>query len=263
MVTAQTMNMIDSHCHLDYLKKITTDELIPKAQELGITKIITISVNYENMSEVIQTASAFSNVYCTLGVHPHHADNNWDKAFELINHNIKDKSLVAIGEIGLDYHYMRSPKDIQKKIFEKQLEIAANHNLPVVIHSRNADDDTRDILKNFLSHLTNKCVLHSFTSGIPLFNFAMENNFYIGINGIITFKAAENVRDIVRRCPISKILLETDAPFLAPVPHRGEENSPLYLPLIAKEIAYLKDVSLDKIVESSYQNTVKLFNLKE
>jgi TatD DNase family protein len=166
---------------------------------------------------------------------------------------------VAVGEIGLDYHYNNSPRDIQIAVFEKQLQIACDTNLPVVIHTREADEDTRDILKNFSKNLKSKGVIHSFTSSKELAEFVLAENFYIGFNGIITFKNAINVQDVVKITPIEQILFETDSPFLTPVPHRGKENAPYYLPHIVEKIAELKNISLDILKPQVYQNSFRCF----
>jgi TatD DNase family protein len=169
---------------------------------------------------------------------------------------------VAIGEIGLDYHYSKSPHDEQRQAFEEQLQIAIDFNLPVVIHSRDADEDTMAILKNFSSTLKRKGVIHSFTSGLKLAELAIKENFYLGFNGIITFKNAENVRDALRLTPVEKILLETDSPFLTPDPYRGMENAPYYLPFIAEKIAEVKNLELTSVLEHAYKNSIDLFHFK-
>lgn len=166
---------------------------------------------------------------------------------------------AAVGEIGLDYHYNNSPIDVQKKVFEKQLQLACDLDLPVVIHTREADEDTRDILKNFIPHLKRKGVLHSFTSGRALAEYALSEGFYLGFNGIITFKKAENVQEVVQITPLEQILLETDSPFLTPVPHRGKENAPYYLPFIAQKVAELKGETIEKILPIVYQNSLNCF----
>jgi len=137
--------------------------------------------------------------------------------------------MVAVGEIGLDYHYNNSPPEIQRSAFERQLQIACDQDLPVVIHTRDADEDTKAILKNFSSKLKRKGVVHSFTSTLELAEFVLSEGFYIGFNGIITFKKAENVQEVVKITPVERILFETDSPFLTPVPHTGKENAPFYL----------------------------------
>ncbi len=254
------MTLIETHCHLDYLKQLTTAEIIKKAQENGVEKFITISVEPDNLCKVIELTKQFKNVYCSQGIHPHDAKLASDEVLSIIKENtLKEKKVVALGEMGLDYHYNNSPKDIQIEYFEKQLKLACELNKPVVIHTRDADDDTISILKKYSAKLKHKGVLHSFTSGKKLAEFALSEGFYLGFNGIITFKNAQNVREIVELTPIERLLIETDSPFLAPVPHRGSENAPFHLPLVAAKIAEIKNISVEAVAKQSTKNATDLF----
>ena len=167
--------------------------------------------------------------------------------------------MVAVGEIGLDYHYNNSPPEVQRSVFERQLQLACDLDLPVVIHTREADEDTRAILRNFSSKLKRKGVVHSFTSSIELAEFVLTEGFYIGFNGIITFKKAENVQEVVKITPPERILFETDSPFLTPVPHRGKENAPFYLPFVAAKIAELKCLDLEELKKLVLNNSLDCF----
>ncbi len=252
--------MIDSHFHLDYLKQGSREEIVSLAQEEGVKKFITISVSPENLDEVIQISRDFENIYCTQGIHPHDAKSYSKEVREkIIKNSLNNEKVLATGEIGLDYHYDNSPREIQKQVFNEQLEISIELNKPIIIHTREAENDTESIIKNQLSNLKRKGVFHSFTSGLKLAEFALDSGFYIGFNGIITFKNAENVRDVVRLTPLDKILLETDSPFLTPSPHRGKENSPKYLKHIAQKIADIKNVSLKEVQEKTTKNFEQLF----
>lgn len=258
-----TLPIIETHFHLDMLKAMSREEIVKKSRTHNIKKLITISTNPNNLDEVIAIAEAFPEIYCTQGLHPH-SGQEWNpdvKAHVLrnINDTNRNKKIVAVGEIGLDFYYSKSPREEQLIAFEEQLQIAVDHNLPVVIHSRNADDDTIAILKNFSNTLKRKGVIHSFTSGLELARFAINENFYLGFNGIITFKNAENVRDALKITPLEKILLETDSPFLTPDPYRGFENAPFYLPFIALKIAEVKEVPIETILKHVYQNSLDLF----
>jgi TatD DNase family protein len=257
--------IIETHFHLDMLKSMTRDEIMDKVRQHNIEKLITISTSPRNLDEVISISQKYVEIYCTQGLHPHEG-KEWNKEvkdhiLKNLNDPQKNKKIVAVGEIGLDFYYSKSPRDEQLKAFEEQLQIAVDYNLPVVIHSRDADEDTIAILKNFRSSLKRKGVIHSFTSGLELANFAINENFCLGFNGIITFKNAENVRDALKITPIEKILLETDSPFLTPDPYRGFENAPFYLPFIAEKIAEIKAIPLSLVLESAYKNSIKLFNL--
>ncbi len=255
--------IIETHFHLDMLKSLSRDEIVEKCLKQNIEKMITISTSAKNLDEVICISDTYSNIYCTQGLHPHDG-KEWNenvRAHLLSNLNdpTKNKKIVAIGEIGLDYYYSKSPQQEQIIAFEEQLQIAIDYNLPVVIHSRDADDDTIAVLKNFTSLLDRKGVIHSFTSGLGLAQFALEAGFYLGFNGIITFKNAENVRDALRITPPNRILLETDSPFLTPDPYRGTENAPYFLPFIAEKIAEVKSLTLENILIDCYQNSIDLF----
>jgi TatD DNase family protein len=255
--------IIETHFHLDMLKSLSRDEVVAKTRLHNIEKMITISTSPLNLDEVISISETFPEIYCTQGLHPHEG-KEWNEevkkhVLKNLNDPQKNKKIVAVGEIGLDFYYSKSPRDEQINAFEEQLQIAVDHNLPVVIHSRDADDDTIAVLKNFSSTLKRKGVIHSFTSGLDLARFALNENFCLGFNGIITFKNAENVRDALRITPVEKILLETDSPFLTPDPYRGFENGPYYLPFIAEKIAEIKDISLEIILKQAYQNSLELF----
>jgi len=256
--------IIETHCHLDYLKDKTIDELIEMAHLNGVEKIITISVDPENLDQAYNIASSNNNVFCSQGIHPHEAKKFNQQTLDKIKERLELKSnkIVAVGEIGLDYHYNHSPKDKQIEVFEIFLNLACEYNLPVVIHSRDADEDMMSILNNFQSKMKMKGVIHSFTSGVELAKKALDWGFHLGFNGIITFKNAQNVRDIVELTPLDKMLIETDAPFLTPAPFRGRENAPHYLPLVAQKISEIKQVPVNELLPILYQNSHDLFSLK-
>lgn len=252
--------IFETHCHLDYLKEKTTEETIALACEKGIDRFITISVSPNNLDKVIEIAKAHKNVYCTQGLHPHEAKHWTEEVEAKILKNSEYEKVVAIGEIGLDFHYNNSPKEVQIEVFKKQLEIAVQRELPVVIHSRDADPETIEVLEEVAPKMKRKGVIHSFTSGPELAKKAIELGFCLGFNGITTFKNAQAVRDIVSLTPTDRILLETDSPFLTPIPYRGQENGPQFLPFIAEKIAEIKEVSIDEILLSTYSNGLKLFS---
>lgn len=253
--------IIETHFHLDMLKAFSREEIVEKTRQHNIEKMVTISTSADNLDEVISISETFPEIYCTQGLHPHDGKewNNDVKAHVIKNLKEKKRKIVAVGEIGLDYYYSKSPREEQLKAFEEQLQIAIDFDLPVVIHTRDADEDTKAILKNFSPKLKRKGVVHSFTSGLELAQFALDEGFYLGFNGIITFKNAENVRDALRLAPIERILLETDSPFLTPDPYRGIENAPYYLPFVAEKIAEVISLPLDVVLKKAYQNSVDLF----
>ena len=253
--------IIETHFHLDMLKNLSHDEVLSLSKAHNIEKMITISTSPDNLDRVIELATKHDNVYCSQGLHPHEG-SEWNQdvhAHVVKNLNTKNKKILAVGEIGLDYYYSKSPHDEQRNAFEAQLQIAIDFDLPVIIHTRDADEDTKAILKNFSSQLKRKGVIHSFTSGLDLAQFCLDEGFHLGFNGIITFKNAENVRDALRLAPLDRILLETDAPFLTPDPYRGIENAPHYLPFVAEKIAEVKNVMVEELLPKIYDNSVKLF----
>ena len=252
--------MIETHCHLDYLKAEPLEEIRRKIKEAGITKIITIGVDPENLDKVMELSNAFEEIYFTQGIHPHDAKEATEVEFQKIISRASLPKMVAVGEIGLDYHYNNSPPEVQRAVFEKQLQLASDLDLPVVIHTRDADEDTRAILKNFSSSLKRKGVVHSFTSTLELAQFVLDEGFYIGFNGIITFKKSEGVQEVVKMTPAERILFETDSPFLTPVPHRGKENAPFYLPFVAAKIAELKNLDLEKLKIQVLHNSLQCFH---
>lgn len=251
--------LIETHCHLDYLKAEPLEELLKKAEEAQIQKIITIGVAPENLDSVREISLKHEKVYYTQGIHPHDAKDASEVEFNKISQRSLEKKMVAVGEIGLDYHYNNSPVDVQRRVFEKQLQLACDRDLPVVIHTREADEDTIAILKNFSSTLKRKGVIHSFTSTKDLAEWVLGDGFYLGFNGIITFKKAENVQEVVKMAPMERILLETDSPFLTPVPHRGKENAPHYLPFIALKVAELKGLQTEVVRSQALQNSLTCF----
>lgn len=252
--------MIETHCHLDYLKAEPLEEILKKIKEAGIIKVVTIGVDPLNLDKVMDLSNAYEQIYFTQGIHPHDAKEATDIEFNKIITRATMPKMVAVGEIGLDYHYNNSPPEAQRAAFERQLQIACDSDLPVVIHTRDADEDTKAILKNFSSTLKRKGVVHSFTSTLELAEFVLNEGFHIGFNGIITFKKAENVQEVVKITPAERILFETDSPFLTPVPHRGKENAPFYLPFVAAKIAELKGLNLEELKVQVYQNSLNCFH---
>jgi TatD DNase family protein len=251
--------LIETHCHLDYLKAQPLEELRRKAREASIAKIITIGVSPDNLDRVQEISQQCEEVYYTQGIHPHDAKDATEVELQKVRDRAHETKMVAVGEIGLDYHYNNSPVAVQRANFEKHLQIATETDLPVVIHTRDADEDTIAILKNFGTTLKRKGVIHSFTASKELAQWVLDEGFWLGFNGIITFKKAENVQEVVKMTPLERILLETDSPFLTPVPHRGKENAPHYLPFIAAKVAELKGIEFEQILSKTYENSLKCF----
>lgn len=251
--------IIETHCHLDYLKSRPLGEILAEAQQVGVERFITIGVAPDNQQAVLQIAHQYDCVWGTQGIHPHDARLFNDEVAAEILANLGDEKIVAVGETGLDYYYEHTDRLTQQRVFEQQLEWAVTHDLPVVIHTRDADEDTEAILRNFRGRLKRGGVIHSFTSSLALAEFCLAEGFCLGFNGITTFNKAENVRDVAAATPLDRILLETDAPFLTPIPYRGRENGPMYLPFIAQTLAKVKAVPVETLLDAAYANSERVF----
>lgn len=250
--------LIETHCHLDYLEQMPLDDILQQSREVGVERFISIAVEPGNQARVREIAEQYPDVYATQGIHPHEA-SGFDGAENTVREGLQSSKVVALGETGLDYYYDYSDRSIQRRVFARQLEIAAEADLPVVIHTRDADDDTIAILGEHAGSLSRKGVIHCFTSTPRLAEFCLEQGFYLGFTGIVTFNKAENVREVVRLTPLERLLLETDSPFLAPVPYRGKEAAPFYLPFVAEKIAQIKDVDVESLLATTYRNATQLF----
>jgi len=252
-------SFIDTHCHLDKLNS-TPEEAVKQAKQEGVKTMVTISVDEVSLDFVSNTVMQFKDVYGTVGVHPHDASEFRPSLEQSIRKLAQghDK-LIAIGETGLDYHYMNSSSEDQKFAFRKQLQIAVELNLPVVLHSREAEADTISILREIPVPALG--VAHSFTSSLKMARTLLDMGWYLGINGIVTFKNAEDLREVVRWIPIDRLLLETDSPFLAPVPFRGKPNKPAYIPVIASFIAELRKIQIENLAEKTSENANRLFSI--
>jgi len=251
--------IIETHCHLDYLDSAQLSETLAQCANAGIERIITIAVSPDNLQTVLELTRAADNIYGTQGIHPHEAATYSDEVEARIRAGAGDERILAIGEIGLDYHYDHADRRIQREAFERQLQLAADLDLPVVIHTREADEDTRRILGNFVPQLRRKGVLHSFTSGLALAEYCLGEGFTLGFNGIATFNSADNVRAVIAATPVQQILLETDAPYLTPVPFRGRPNAPYYLPLVAEKVAEIKHLEVEPMLAQAYRNSLAQF----
>jgi len=251
--------IIETHCHLDYLDQADLEITLAKSRQVGIERIITIAVSAGNLESVMKLATSSANIWGTQGIHPHEAESYTPELDAIIRRNAGHAKILAVGEIGLDYYYDHADRAVQRSVFEQQLQTAIELDLPVVIHTREADDDTRDILKNCSTSLTRKGVIHSFTSSLALAEFCLAEGFMLGFNGITTFNSADNVRQVVAATPMTQLLLETDAPYLTPVPYRGRPNAPYYLPFIAETLAAIKEVDVEVLLQQAYRNSLDVF----
>ncbi len=251
--------IVETHCHLDYLEGEELAETLARSAAVGIERIVTIAVSPDNLDKVFGLANEHTAVWGTQGIHPHEAEKFTDDVAAIIRARTSHPRILAVGEIGLDYYYDHADPRIQRQVFEQQLQIAVDTDMPVVIHTRDADDDTRSILQNFSGKLKRKGVIHSFTSGLPLAEYCLGEGFCLGFNGIATFNGADNVREVVAATPLDLLVLETDAPYLTPAPYRGKPNAPFYLPFIAERVAQVKGYTVEALLEHARHNSYRLF----
>lgn len=259
--------LIDSHCHLDMLDLTPYQgnlaDLLAAARADGVSFFLSVGTNLQQSKKILTYAETFPNVKVSVGIHPEedlHQELNFDELLNLAH----KKEVVAIGEIGLDYHWLKVEEDkpLMQKLFHEQICIAKKVKKPVIIHSRQAGDD---VLKILMEEKANNYggVLHCFSDDWSMAKKVLDLGFYLGITGIVTFKNAEVLREVVKKAPLDRLLVETDAPFLAPVPFRGKPNEPKYLPFIAAEIARIKNTSIEIIAEETSSNFLKLFSLEK
>ncbi|HHC75094.1 MAG TPA: TatD family deoxyribonuclease [Thiothrix sp.] len=252
--------LIETHCHLDYLEgEDAVQHALSAAQAANVQRIITIAVSPDNLAKIMHLACTHANVWGTQGIHPHDAEQYNEAVDNTIRTNAAHEKILAIGEIGLDYYYDHADRAKQRTAFEQQLQIAIDLDLPIVVHTREADTDTQAILANFVPQMSQRGVIHSFTSGKALAEYCLSAGFHLGFNGISTFNKAENVREIIAMTPLERILFETDAPYLTPVPYRGKPNEPKYLPFIAENVAKIKALSIEQLLPIVWQNSLNVF----
>jgi TatD DNase family protein len=253
--------IVDSHCHLDLIEKNSNiDSIIQSAYQNNVKIINTIGTSKSNVHKVIEYTKKYENVYCTVGVHPLEAITEDDilTTEDLLSLKSCNKKIIGFGETGLDYYKNEGAKLMQKKSFQHHIHASLESNIPVVIHVRGADHCMIDIIDSHKNEMF-KGLLHCFTSSKELARKAIDNNLYISLSGILTFKNACEIHDIARFLPIEKILIETDAPYLAPVPLRGKDNQPSYINHTVKFLAILKNLSEEEIIHHTTNNFMQLF----
>lgn len=250
--------MIDTHSHIDMLQNPEVE--IEEALNNGVKKIIIPGVEPGTFDTITEYIDKYDCIYGTIGVHPSEAQKFNDEAAKKMILLAQHPKMVGIGEIGLDYYWDKTFVDVQKHVFKTQLEIAKSLNLPVVIHDREAHLDTFEILKDY--DMKN-VILHCFSGSVEFAQQCVNSGWLLGIGGVVTFKNARKMKDVVKEIPIENLVLETDAPYLTPHPFRGEENTPKYLNLIVKEIANLKDLTLEFVINQTTKNAEKIFNFNK
>jgi TatD DNase family protein len=255
------MMLVDSHCHLDFPDfAAELDAVVARARAAGVGRMVTISTRVKNSAQIIDIAEKFQDVFCSVGTHPHNAHEELDISAAALVAIAQHPKVVAIGEAGLDYHYDSSPRDAQEQGFRTHIAAARETGLPLVIHSREADADMARILEEEMGKGAFPAVLHCFTGGRDLAFAAIDLGLTVSFTGIITFKNSGALRDIAAALPAERVLVETDSPYLAPVPYRGKRCEPSYVLETAKVLAETRGVSLDDISRQTTDNFFRLFS---
>lgn len=244
---------VDNHCHIP--PGAEGDEWVAGARDAGVAEMITVGVTVERSREAIAVAARSENVFATVGIHPHDAKEGTDGLAELIG----AEKVVAVGEAGLDYHYDHSPRETQRLVFAYQIGLAHEHGLPLVIHSREAWADTFAVLDS--EGVPERTVFHCFTGGPDEAERGLERGIYVSISGIVTFANAESLRDAVRACPLDRLMVETDSPYLAPAPHRGRPNRPAYVVHVGERVADVLGVPVSELADATSENARTFYTL--
>lgn len=255
--------LVDSHCHLDFPELYAElDGVVDRARRAGIGTVVTISTKLSEWERVRAIAETYPEIWCSVGVHPHEAavEEGADDTLRLVDLT-RHPRVIGIGETGLDYYYEHSPREAQQRAFRAHCAAARETGLPLIVHTRDADEDTIRILREESQADSSvfKGLIHCFTAGPELADFALKIGFHISVSGIVTFKAAETLREIIKAIPLERLLVETDAPFLAPVPMRGKRNEPAFVHHTAAAVAALKGISPEELARATTANFFRLF----
>lgn len=254
--------LVDSHCHLDRLKLNKydgeLDAALQAARDRGVGKMLCVGISLDNRQAVTELAETHEDVVASVGVHPLDVDAGLATESQLVEWS-KHPKVVALGETGLDYYYSDETKEVQSKSFAIHLRAASEAKLPVIVHTRDARQDTLDLIREH-GNSEYAGVLHCFTESWEMASAAMDMNYYISLSGIVTFKNAEELRDVARKMPLDRLLVETDSPYLAPIPYRGKPNEPAFVREVAEFVADLKGISYEKLCEITGENFHRLFH---
>ncbi len=253
--------LVDSHCHLNY-KGLIEDQsaVLDRARESGVTAMLNISTRESEWRDIVATAERESDVWSSIGIHPHEADAHPDIDLAKLVDEARHERVVAIGETGLDYYYDHSDRDRQRQSFRTHIHAAQETGLPIIVHTRDAEDDTAAIMAEEMEQGAYTGVIHCFTASEEFAHKALDLGLYISISGIVTFKNAKDLQETAAKLPIDRLLVETDAPFLAPVPHRGKTGEPAFVADTAKFLAELRGEDYAALCEATAENFYRLFN---
>lgn len=251
--------MIDTHTHINCIEDFSIDEILKNASDNGVEKLIVPSAYASDIDIVAELASKYENVYGLLGVHPSEVKDWTDDLIDKIKECAKSPKIVGIGEIGLDYYWDKSFNDLQKEVFIKQIKLANELNFPISVHDREAHKDSSDILTEF--NKNSIVIMHCFSGSVEFMHECVKQGWYIAIGGVVTFKNAIKMKEVAKEVPLDKLLIETDAPYLTPVPYRGKTNQPAYVKYVAEEIANLRNTSFEEINEQTTKNAKLVFKI--
>ena len=255
------MRLIDSHCHLNYEGLVERqDEVLENARQRGVQGFLNISTRQREWDAIVAVADKHDDVWASVGVHPHEADAHPDLGSGALVDAASHSRVIAIGECGLDYYYDKSDRAAQRERFEAHIEAASETGLPLVVHTRDAEDDTAEILERAVKEKGVTGVLHCFTGSAELARKGLDLGFYVSLSGIVTFKNAQDLQDTAKWLPADQMLVETDSPFLAPVPHRGQKCEPAFVADTAAFVAQLRGEDPDRLAEATTANFFKLFS---
>lgn len=254
----------DSHAHLNdvQFEKDRAEVILRAQEEYGVSHILNIGFNRDTIPTSIQLAEKYDFIYTSVGWHPHDAIDCSPDDVAWIRTLTTHSKVVAIGEIGLDYYWDHSPHDIQQRLFREQIQLAIESNLPIIIHDREAHDDVVRILKEEGAHHVGG-VMHCFSGDIAMMHACLDMNFYIGLGGPVTFKNAKLPKEVAQEVPLDRLLIETDCPYLAPHPYRGKRNETGYVSFVAESIAQIRGMSVEKLADTTFKNTIRLFRLED
>lgn len=253
--------LVDSHCHLNFPQfENNLDDVIKCAFNNDVKVLQTICTKMIEFDDILKIANKYKKVYCSVGVHPHNSEDYPRVCASDIIVHTENKKVIGIGETGLDYFYEHSSREVQQQAFRAHIMAARETGLPIIVHTRDADDDTIAILREEMKIGRFKGLIHCFSSGEKLAKAVIDLGFYISISGIITFKKADELRAVVKRIPVERLLVETDAPYLAPIPHRGKTNEPAFTKYTAEYLADLKGISYEELAEKTTRNFFDLFS---
>ena len=251
--------MIDSHCHLDHEPLISDlSNVIQRSKDVGIKKLLTISTSIDSFSKIKQLIHKDDIIYGTVGIHPHESDNNVLTSSQLVQNFKDNEKIIGIGETGLDFYYNNSDREKQISSFKEHIEASIETKSPLIVHSRNAEDETYEILNSYKNNDL-KILMHCFTGSKEFSKKLLLLNSYFSASGIITFKNSLDLQDTFKSLPLEKVLIETDSPFLAPVPNRGKKNEPSFIDFTAVKLAEIKEISKSKLIEITTNNFNQLF----